>query len=37
MLSVADRAGDDVAQKIPSAQWVSAGAVTAGQLCHALA
>ena len=37
MLSVADRAGDDVAQKIASAQWVGAGAVTAGRLRRALA
>ena len=37
MLSVADRAGDDVARRIASAQWIGAGAVAAGRLRRALA
>jgi hypothetical protein len=36
MLSVADRAGDDVARQIASAQWVGAGAVAAARLRRAL-
>jgi hypothetical protein len=36
MMSVADRAGDDVAARIGSAQWTGAGAVAAGRLARAL-
>ena len=36
MLSVADRAGDDTACRIASAQWVGAGAVAAARLRRAL-
>jgi hypothetical protein len=36
MLSVADRAGDDTARRIASAQWVGAGAVTAARLRRTL-
>ena len=36
MLSVAERAGDDVARQIASAQWVGAGAVAATRLRRAL-
>jgi hypothetical protein len=36
MISVADRAGDAVAQRIAMQQWVGAGAVAAGRLRRAL-
>jgi len=36
MLSVADRAGEDVARQIATAQWVGAGAVSAARLRRAL-
>src|SRR5262249_60402242 len=36
LLSVADRAGDDVARQVASAQWVGAGAVAAARLRRAL-
>jgi hypothetical protein len=37
MLSVAQRAGDEVAAQIATAQWVGAGAVAAGRLRRAMA
>lgn len=36
MMSVAQRAGDDLAKQIASAQWVGAGSVCAGRLRRAL-
>jgi hypothetical protein len=36
MLSVADRAGDDVARRIGTAQWIGAGAIAARRLRHAM-
>jgi hypothetical protein len=37
MLAVADRAGDELAQRIASQQWIGAGAVATGRLRRALA
>jgi hypothetical protein len=36
MISVAQRAGDDMAKQIASAQWIGAGAVAAGRIRRAL-
>jgi len=36
MLAVADRAGDEVARRIATAQWIGAGAVAAGRLQRTL-